>query len=100
MIAHREFELVMVHKLAFGLYIEVKREEFCKNVLRYYKLKFAMRDHKARYLSDGHKKRCKITGVNTESGALVVQTKKSQTFEISSPTNVILPKTVKVKKRS
>ena len=80
----------------FPLYFNIKNKSKFMDV---YKLKFAMRNHKAKYLSDGRKKRCKITAVNAESGALVVQTKKGVAREISSPANVILPKKVRAKKQ-
>lgn len=79
----------------FPLYFNMKNQSKFMDI---YKSKFAMRDLSAKYFDNGKKKRCKVVNVDTQSGALLIRQRNGEIASVSSPTNVILPKRVKLLK--
>ncbi len=91
-------EFIIAEKILakfFPLYFNMKNQSKFMDI---YKSKFAMKDHKAKYIADGKKKSCKILNVNTLNGSLTVQLKNNRTADVLSPTNIILPKKIKFHK--
>ncbi len=76
----------------FPLYFSIKNKS---KFMDLYKAKFAMKNHKAKYIEGGKKHACRILNVSTESGSLQVQLKNGKLMDVSSPANIILPKKLK-----
>jgi hypothetical protein len=63
-----------------------------------YKNKFALKGYSAKYLKDGKKLACRISGVDSETGALQIQLRDGSSETVSNPTSIILPKKIKAER--
>ncbi len=77
----------------FPLYFNMKNKAKFMDV---YKAKFCMRGLKAKYVENGKKKRCRIINVDMSSGSLLISGEKKQSITVTTPTNMILPKKIKL----
>ncbi|MBQ3015971.1 MAG: hypothetical protein IJD79_04245 [Clostridia bacterium] len=82
----------------FALY--PKRIKTPEKFMENYKRKFILGGVKARYIEDGKKKRCKILGVESADGRLIVETKDGAIKHISGNRNIIIPDKIKLKSTS
>ena len=64
-----------------------------------YSKKFILRGEKVKYITGGKKESCKVLGINTENGSLVVEDSKKKVVHITKPNRVIIPKKVKLKNK-
>lgn len=62
-----------------------------------YMRKFILGGEKAKYIDGGKKKRCKILGVDSADGRLLIETKSGDILHISGIRNIILPEKIKIK---
>lgn len=72
----------------FTAYKEIKAPE---NQVNQYVSKFILNDKKIKYLDGGKKRRARIVGINKENLHLVIETRKGNQIDVSSPSSVILP---------
>ena len=76
----------------FAIYREIKNP--AKHI-NHYATKFALTDKKIKFIDNGKKKTVKVVGVNKNNLALIISTKDGGTMDITSPSSVILPTTIK-----
>ena len=57
--------------------------------------KFILRGVNVKYGVDGKKKTCKVVGVDTSSGSLIIEEKNGSIVHVSSPSAVSIPKRIK-----
>ncbi len=60
-----------------------------------YRQKFVLRGQKIKYISDGKRESCKVLGVDTDNGMLMVENKDKKVINITTPSKVIIPKKIK-----
>jgi BirA family biotin operon repressor/biotin-[acetyl-CoA-carboxylase] ligase len=65
-----------------------------------YTQSFILHGKKIKYTQKGKKVNCKVLGINSDDGALIVEMKNGEIKHITSPTGVIIPKKVKLSKSS
>ena len=65
-----------------------------------YTKKFILRGRSAKYISDAGRKKCKILGVDSHSGALIIELKRGEVTHVVSPASVIMPRRIAVKKKN
>ena len=63
-----------------------------------YNRRFILRDKKIKYVEGEKKISCRVVDINRTTGLLIVERRKGEFFEIKSPSQVIMPKKVKIKK--
>ena len=80
----------------FPLYFGMKNQS---KYMDTYNKRLGMIGKKAKLIVKGHKIKCRVNGINTASGALIVDVKKAGLTEVSSPTAIILPKRIRQKKK-
>ncbi len=80
----------------FNLY--PKRIKSPDKFMDVYKRKFCLADIKTKYYEDGKKKRCKILGVDSADGRLIVEVKGGELKHVSSIKSIILPTKIKAKR--
>ena len=80
----------------FRYYSVIKSSAKFMNV---YKNKFILRGRRIKYQSGDKKRRCKVLGIDTATGALIVELSGGELRHITSPAFVTMPKRVKIKKR-
>ena len=78
-----------------GLYSTVKTSSKFRDT---YTSRFILRGKRVKYLTPEKKHICKVVGVDTKSGALIVETKGGETESIISPKSVLIPKRVRLPK--
>ena len=64
-----------------------------------YNEKFILRGKKIRYGNESKKKSCKVLGVDSESGALIVSMKNGDVLHVTSPQHVVIPRHIKTKEK-
>ncbi|MBQ8719687.1 MAG: hypothetical protein IJY65_01495 [Clostridia bacterium] len=79
----------------FKFYINIKSTAKFMDI---YRKKSVLIGEKVVYLSGGKRKRCTAVGIDAETGALLIEAKDGNIISVSSPTGIILPKTVKKQK--
>ncbi len=80
----------------FGLYSSMKSSVRFMDV---YTKRFILRGRRVKYLEDGKRKSCKVLGVDTKSGALILESRDRGVFNVISPTSVIIPKKIRLTKK-
>ena len=60
-----------------------------------YARRFILVDKRIKYIKDGKKHRCRVVGVNKQTGALNVDIGKGELMQINSPSGVIIPNRIK-----
>ena len=68
--------------------------------MNHYRQSFLLHGKKIKYTVGGKKRTCKVLGINNEDGALIVEMKNGEIKHITSPTGVIIPKRIKIQKKS
>ncbi len=68
--------------------------------MNHYRQSFLLHGKKIKYTASGKKRTCKVLGINNEDGALIVEMKNGEIKHITSPTGVIIPKRIKIQKKS
>ena len=76
----------------FKVYSKLRSPE---KYMEAYNRKFVLQDKKIKYLEEGKKHACKVTGFNKESGALIVEDRSGKQKTITSPSSVIIPHKIK-----
>ncbi len=61
-----------------------------------YQKKFVLYGKKIKYIGDGKKKNCRIANVDKKSASLLIETRRGEIKEITSPRNIILPRRIKM----
>lgn len=79
----------------FALY--PKRVKTPEKFMENYKRKFILSGVKAKYVEGGKKRRCKILGIESNYGRLIVEAKDGTIKHISGARNIIVPNKIKVK---
>ena len=79
----------------FPLYTNMKNNT--KFMDEYRKL-FLLRGHKVRYFINGKKQTCKVLGVHDKNCALMVEDRSKKVVHILTPSAVIIPKKISIKK--
>lgn len=79
----------------FALY--PKRIKTPDKFMENYKRKFILSGIKAKYAEGGKKKRCKILGIESTYGRLIIEAQDGTIKHISGARNLIVPKKIKVK---
>ncbi|MBQ8381220.1 MAG: hypothetical protein IJY18_04925 [Clostridia bacterium] len=79
----------------FNLY--PKRIKSSDKFMDVYKKKFILSDYHTRYYEDGKKRKCKILGVDSHDGRLIIETANGSLKHISGTRGIILPKKIKFK---
>lgn len=77
----------------FNAYLNIRTPE---KHLQYYSKKFILKDVKIKYIQDGKKRSCRVLGINPETYALTVKASGNKTIEISKPSEVIIPRKIKL----
>ena len=72
----------------FAIYREIKNPS---KHINHYVNRFALTDKKIKYIEDGKKKTVKVIGVNKENLALIIERKKGEQIQVTSPSSVIIP---------
>ena len=62
-----------------------------------YKHKFAMRGARITYTEGGKRKRCRVLGVDSSNGMLIVELTKGKIAHIANPKSIVRPKKIKLK---
>lgn len=81
----------------FNAYLNIRTPE---KHLQYYSKKFMLKDVKAKYIQDGKKRSCRIVGINSETHALTVQVSKNRLLDINKPSDVIIPRKIKLPQKN
>ncbi len=81
----------------FPFYSDIKSSAKFMNI---YRKKFVLHGVKIKIVNNGKKLNYKVLGINHKDCALLVENKSGKIERILTPTNVIIPKTVKLPKRS
>ena len=63
-----------------------------------YNDRFVLRSKKVKYLADSKKRYCKVLGVHTASGALILELPDTSVVNVTSPSLVVTPKKIRIKK--
>lgn len=81
----------------FKLYSTVKSSQRFMDV---YTKRFILRGKSIKYIDGGKKKRCKVLGIDNKTGGLIIETRKKDVPPpILSPSSVIIPKKIRLKKK-
>lgn len=64
-----------------------------------YNERFVLRSKKVKYLGDSRKRYCKVLGVHSASGALMLEMPDSTVVHVTSPSLVVTPKRIRIKKQ-
>lgn len=80
----------------FPLYFSMKNQS---KYMDTYCERLGMIGRRAKLIVKGHKIKCKINGVNTTSGALIVDVKNTGLTEVNSPTGIALPRRIRQKRK-
>ena len=79
----------------FKFYISIKS---AGKFMDDYRKKSVLIGQKVTYILGGKRRRCTVVGIDTETGALLVEDSAGEVIAVSSPSNVILPRAIKRKK--
>ena len=79
----------------FKLYSYMKSSS---GFMEVYNNKFILRGKNAKYISDTGKKRCKILGIDTYTGALIIELRHGEVKHVFSQTSIVMPKRIWLKK--
>ena len=60
-----------------------------------YARRFILVDKRIKYIKDGKKHKCRVIGINKQTGALNVDIGKGESMQITSPSGVIIPSKIK-----
>jgi len=60
---------------------------------------FILRGRRIKYIEDGRRKSCKVLGIDTKTGALILESRERGVFNVISPTSVIIPKRIRLSKK-
>lgn len=63
-----------------------------------YNKKFVLRSKKVKYLSDNKRRYCKVLGVETSNGALVLELAQSEVVKVTSPSLIVNPRKIRIKR--
>ena len=80
----------------FSLYPSMKNHTKFMNI---YRQKFALAGTKVKYITAGKRSSCRILNVDPDDCGLIVELKDKSIKKITTPTSVIIPKTVKLPKK-
>ncbi len=70
-----------------------------ERIMEVYKRKFILTGVRTRYFEDGKKKFCKIVGVDSNDGRLIVEARGGRRKQISAYKNIIIPDKIKLKNK-
>ena len=79
----------------FNLY--PRRIKSSEKFMDVYKKKFILSDVHTKYFEDGKKRSCKILGVDSNDGKLIIEAKNGSIKHISGTRNIIIPDKIKIK---
>lgn len=80
----------------FPLYVNMKTNT---KFMNHYRQSFLLYGKKIKYTVSGKRKSCRVLGINSEDGALIVETKNGDIKHITSPAGVVIPKKIKITKK-
>lgn len=78
----------------FPFYITMRSNP--KQFMSSYRQKFILNGVKIKYISDGKRESARVVGLNTEICTLKIQRKNGEEIEVSSPTKVVIPKSIRL----
>lgn len=81
----------------FPLYANMRSNTTFMN---HYRQSFLFHGKKIKHTENGKKKSCKVLGINNDDCALIVELKNGDIKHITSPTGVIIPKKIKMQKKT
>ena len=70
------------------------------NFMNHYRQSFLLHGKKIKHTVNGKKKRCKVLGINNDDGALIIEMKNGEIKHITSPAGVVIPKKIKINKKT
>ena len=79
----------------FSLYANMRTNT---KFMNHYRQSFILHGKKIKHTVNGKKRSCKVLGINSEDGALIVEMKNGEIKHITSPAGVIIPKKVNIPK--
>ena len=82
-------------KRFFSLYVNLKNSAKFMDV---YSNKFILRGHKVKYTGGQRKRSLRVLNVDIKNGALILDGPGGKPLHVSSPSNVQIPKRIKLKK--
>ena len=81
----------------FKLYSTIKSSQ---RFMEVYTKRFILRGKRIKYIDGGKKKRCKVLGIDNRTGGLIIETRKGSVLPpMLSPSSVIMPKRIRLKKK-
>ena len=74
-----------------------KKVKSPEKIVDVYKRKFILSGISTKYIEDGRKKNCKILGINSADGTLIIETSDGVKKHINGTKNIIIPTKIKLK---